>query len=107
MLRQHLTMGILVRHDHKKYNMTNYVPITEFNELTLDEKAWYLWHGATFLHVYEKSKYRVNLFHLNDYYIELWYHMEGNKVDSIKAFKSADLLEPFLQNIHIDNLLKQ
>jgi len=87
--------------------MTNYVPISEFNELTLDEKAWYLWHGATFLHVYEKSRYRVNLFYLNDYYIELWYHMDGNKVDSIKAFKSLEFLEPFLENIQIDKLLHQ
>jgi len=27
-------------------------------------------------------------------------------VDTIKAFKSAELLEPFLQNIYIDNVLK-
>ena len=85
--------------------MPNHVSINEFNELTLDEKAWYLWHGATFLHVYEKSKHRVNLFHLNDYYIELWYHMERNKVDNIRAFTSQELLEPFLENIHIENVL--
>ena len=86
--------------------MTNHIKIAEFNELTLDEKAWYLWHGATFLHVYESNTYRVNLFYLNDYYIELWYHMEGNKVDQIRAFKSLALLEPFLNNIQIDMLLE-
>jgi hypothetical protein len=86
--------------------MTNNVTIAEFNELTLDEKAWHLWHGATFLHVYEKQVYRINLFYLNNYYIELWYHKEGNKVDKIRAFTSPDLLEPFLENIHIGNILK-
>ena len=85
--------------------MTRQITITEFNELTLDEKAWYLWHGATFLHVYENSQYRVNLFYLNNYYIELWYHMKGNKVDQIRAFKSMSLLEPFLKNIQLDGLL--
>ena len=84
--------------------MTNYVNITEFNSLTLDEKAWYLWHGSTFLHVYEKTGYRINLFFLNDYYIELWYHKESNKVENIRAFTSVDLLEPFLSNIDISQV---
>ncbi len=85
--------------------MTYHIPITEFNGLTQDEKAWYLWHGATFLHVYEKEGYRINLFFLNDFYIELWYHKAGNKVDTIKAFTSAELLEPFLENIDISRVL--
>ncbi len=86
--------------------MTNNVTIAEFNELNMDEKAWYLWHGASFLHVYQKDKYRINLFYLNDYYIELWYHIDGNKVENIRAFTSIELLEPFLNNISIDCLVK-
>jgi hypothetical protein len=85
--------------------MTHHVTISEFNELSLDEKAWYLWHGATFLHVYENGGYRINLFHLNDYYIELWYHKAGNKVDTIRAFTSTELLEPFLKNIDISRIV--
>ena len=77
------------------------VTLNEFNELTTDEKDWHLWHGATFLHVYTTDQYRVNLFHLNDYYIELWYNISGNKVDHIRAFKSIELLAPFLDFIHI------
>lgn len=85
--------------------MKKYISITDFNELSVDEKAWYLWHGATFLHVYEKPSHRINLFYLNEFYIELWYNMEGNKVDNIRAFTSIDLLEPFLENIQIENII--
>ncbi|HEX5001623.1 MAG TPA: hypothetical protein VFW78_03940 [Bacteroidia bacterium] len=81
-----------------------YVNITEFNCLNMDEKAWYLWHGATFLSVFEKAGYRINLFHLNDYYIELWYNISENKVDHIRAFRSLDLLDPFLATIDIESL---
>ena len=84
--------------------MTN-VTISEFNELTMDEKAWYLWHGASFLHVYENGGFRINLFHLNNYYIELWYDIKGNKVEKIRAFTSIALLDPFLENIHIESLV--
>jgi len=83
------------------------VSITEFNELTLDEKAWYLWHGASFLHVYESSGFRINLFHLNNYYIELWYDIRQNSVGHIRAFTSIAFLEPFLDNIDINCLITE
>ncbi len=85
--------------------MKKYISIIDFNELSQDEKAWYLWHGATFLHVYENSAHRVNLFYLNNYYIELWYNMQGNKVDNIRAFTSIDLLDPFLDTIQIESII--
>jgi hypothetical protein len=79
--------------------------VTEFNLLTSDEKAWYLWHGATFLHVYEHFPYRVNLFHLNNFYIELWYCVNDNRIERIHAFTSLELLEPFLNNIHLGEIV--
>lgn len=81
---------------------TNDITIGRFNTLDMDEKSYYLWHGATFLHVYEEGEFRVNLFHMNDYYIELWYSMETNKIETIRAFTSIDCLEPFLKNIRLD-----
>ena len=83
----------------------NNVSISEFNSLTMDEKAWHLWHGACFLHVFEKDGYRINLFYLSNYYIELWYSISENKVETIRAFRSVRLLEPFLSNINLDKLL--
>jgi len=85
--------------------MTKNVSVVEFNGLTTDEQAWYLWHGATFLHVYENGKHRVNLFHLNNYYIELWYNLDGNNIEKIGAFTSTELLKPFLDRIDIDVVL--
>ncbi len=82
----------------------NNISISEFNQLTTDEKAWHLWHGAVFLHVVVSDGYRVNLFYFNDFYIELWYNVSENKVDHIRAFKSVKLLTPFLENISLGNL---
>jgi hypothetical protein len=82
--------------------MTDHISVAEFNILSVDEKAWYLWHGATFLHVYENGRYRVNLFHLKNFYIELWYDLEANNINKIDAFTSTDLLQPFLDRIDIE-----
>jgi hypothetical protein len=80
------------------------ITVQEFNELHTDEKAWHLWHGATFLHVFTANGYRVNLFYLKNYYIELWYNISDNKVDHIRAFQSVKLLSPFLDNISLGDL---
>lgn len=86
--------------------MTNSISINEFNDLDTDEKAWHLWHGASFLHVYEKPGLRINLFYLNNYYIELRYDINGSKVDNINAFQTTAKLDPFLENITIAGLLQ-
>ena len=85
--------------------MTESVSLTEFNGLSTDEKAWYLWHGATFLHVYENGKHRINLFHLNNFYIELWYNLESNGIEKVIAFSTTDRLKPFLDRINIEAVL--
>ncbi|MFM8950291.1 MAG: hypothetical protein ACKOKB_05870 [Bacteroidota bacterium] len=51
---------------------------------------------------YRNDTHRVNLFHLNDYYIELWYNTTSNQIDKIFAFRSIELLEPFLKYIELD-----
>ena len=82
--------------------MDTQLTAAEFNLLTNDEKSWYLWHGATFLMAYRTDAHRVNLFHLNDNYIELWYNTSNNRIDKIFAFRTIELLEPFLNYIELD-----
>ena len=82
--------------------MEQQLTAAEFNLLTNDEKSWHLWHGAAFLMAYRNETHRVNLFHQNDYYIELWYNTSSNQIDKIFAFRSIELLEPFLKYIELD-----
>ncbi len=81
------------------------VSLTKFNKLSLDEKAWYIWNGAVFLHVHEDKKYRYNLFFMNNYYIELAYNNESNEIDKIRAFFSDAFLTPYLDSIDIKKLM--
>jgi hypothetical protein len=78
----------------------------EFNNLTHDEQAWYIWNGAIHLHVREVYGYRVNLFSYNGYYIELWYSINENSIKKIKAFESTALLAPYLETIKLDELFE-
>ncbi|MBS1764466.1 MAG: hypothetical protein JSS90_05825 [Bacteroidetes bacterium] len=77
----------------------------EFNNLSHDEQTWYIWNGAIHLHVREVYGYRVNLFSLNGYYIELWYSIQENSIKKIKSFENSALLAPYLEDIRIDSLM--
>lgn len=84
--------------------MKNKITEEEFNKLTHDEQAWYIWNHASHLHVREVNGYRVNLFALYDFYIEVWYFVYDNSIKKIRAFESSDLLAPYLDLIKIEVL---
>jgi len=76
-----------------------------FNVLNFDEKAWHVWHHANFLMVRQNSYYRVNLYYMNGYYIQLWYHVNRNRIAKIAATRSNRIVDAYLQNISIDELI--
>ncbi len=81
------------------------VTINIFNDLTMDEKAWHIWNGAIFLHVYEDKTYRYNLFFMNTYYVEIWYDIANNDIAKIRAFYTDSILNSYLESIDIDFLM--
>ncbi len=78
--------------------------VEQFNALSFDEKAWHVWHHATFMIVRQNKQYRVNLYHMNGYYIQLWYHVKRNRIDKIAATYSTRVMDPYLKMIEIKEL---
>ena len=78
--------------------------VDKFNTLDFDEKAWHVWHHATFLIVRQNNKYRVNLYHLNGYYIQLWYHVKKNRIEKIAATPSHNVINPYLKLIQLEDI---
>lgn len=76
-----------------------------FNSLTFDEKAWHVWHHATFMIVRQNKQYRVNLYYFNGYYIQLWYHVKRNRIDKIAATPSNKVIDPYLNLIDLDDII--
>ncbi len=76
----------------------------QFNLMNFDSKAWHVWHHATFIIVRQNRQYRVNLYYLNGYYIQLWYNVKRNKIDKISATQSNRVLNSYLDLIELKNL---
>ncbi len=86
--------------------MTKDIPsVNKFNTLDFDEKAWHVWHHATFLIVRQNKSHRVNLYHLNNYYIQLWYDVKQNRIERIAATYSKRVVEPYLRLIEVKKFL--
>lgn len=78
--------------------------VDKFNTLDFDEKAWHVWHHATFLIVRQNNKYRVNLYYLNGYYIQLWYNVKKNRIEKIAATPSNAVINPYLKLIQLEDI---
>ncbi len=82
------------------------VAFEKFSKLSMEEKAWYLWNGGSFLMAYESESFRFNLFRINNYYVELIYNLKSNDIEKIRAFFTDALLVPYLQKIDISELVE-
>ncbi len=80
------------------------ITFERFNNMPIDEKAWYIWNDATFLMARENDRYRFNLFFMNSYYVELVYSFSENDINRIRAFSSEVFLKDYLREIDINGL---
>lgn len=49
--------------------------------------------------------YSILLFQVGSFYAEIFYHSHFNVIIKIKTFSNTDLLEPYLQQIELPDLL--
>jgi hypothetical protein len=80
--------------------MTSY----EFKSLDLNEQAVALLEGI-YLEIRFEGEHTVQLYSLNDFYVEVYYSPKGNRIIKLVSFRSTKLLDPFLSYIKIGGLL--
>lgn len=77
----------------------------EFNLLEINAQAELLWEEGVYLLVRQEAGYMVNLHALNSFFVEVWYNGKKNKIERIRAFKSREQLEPYIDDIDLEKLL--
>jgi len=70
----------------------------DFNALDENGKADAIWTGD-FLGGREENGLKVQLYSLTNFYVEVFYDEWANKILRFRAFKSYDLLTPYLAYI--------
>lgn len=77
------------------------ITLYEFNILPDNEKADTVWENGVFLLNRVVEGNAINLYSLNDFYVEIWYDQPNNKIIKIRSFKSTNPLDPYLDDISL------
>ena len=74
----------------------------------LDEidQADLICESGVFIGKRKDEYYNVLLFQVHGFYAEIFYHSHFNVIIKVNTFSDTDALEPYLQAISIDSLLK-
>ena len=55
--------------------------------------------------VRQDKKYFIELYQIDNFYVEAWYYREHKILVRLRSFSNPNLLQPWLQQINIDELL--
>jgi hypothetical protein len=77
-----------------------------FNNLSLNQKSSFLFPDGTYIAVRDYYNYKVQLYSLWGFYVEVWYHPKMNSIDKIEALNDEKSLKLYLSDIEIEDLLK-
>ena len=84
--------------------MDTNITLYEFNALSKNEKAEVLCECAIFLYERPDAVYRIALYYMPNFYVEVKYDMANNCITEFQLFTSTRLLEPYLSQIDISYL---
>ena len=73
-----------------------------FNLQSKEEKAIYTWDFGTFMASRMLGKHLINLYYVDNFFVEVWYTPENKIVYGVKSFSSDRCFEAYLDEIKID-----
>jgi hypothetical protein len=80
--------------------------LRQFNQLTRKEQRVLLLTEGTFLDERSTLRHDVMLYELDGFYAEAYFIKDTNKASFFKTFTDPGYLEPYLQQIDLQDLLE-
>ena len=76
--------------------------LQQFNSLPNDSKYLVLENNGVYLQVFRlEGKYKVALFALSAFYVEVWLDQVDDNIGKAEAFDEYEKLDPFLKEINL------
>jgi len=79
---------------------------SEFDSLTMFEKADIVFQKETYLNTREYYNQNINLYLVNDLYVEVWYKPGENQISEIKTAKAKGL-SLYKTPVNLNTLLEE
>lgn len=78
---------------------------TEYNKLSDEQRSVLLIENGMFIEDrIDDGKYKIVMYGLFNFYVEAFYHIENNKIETIQALANIDDWERYLQSLNLDLL---
>ena len=74
----------------------------QFNLKPFNERAKYTWRKGKYLACRVKTNFVINLYSVDNFYVETWINPDKISFNKIRSFKTRRGLEPYLKKITID-----
>lgn len=76
----------------------------KFKKLTIDQQANHVKRYGRYLSIRENRHFLIDLYCLEDFFVELWYSPNAVGINQIKPFKDLNKLDPYLKNINLNGI---
>jgi len=76
----------------------------QFNDLDELEQFEELWENGVHIGERQEDKYRIVLYQLHSFYVELFYHIEHNVLHRLRSFSSTEQLDAYLKMFNLNEL---
>ncbi len=76
----------------------------KFKKLTIDQQANYVKRFGKYLSIRENRHFLIDLYCIDDFFVELWYSPNSAGINQIKAFRGIEKLDPYLKNIDLSGI---
>lgn len=80
--------------------------LPDFIKLPIDLQVSYLWDNGQYLTSHTDQRYRINLYSVHHYFVEVWYDTKLGLVHAITAFHTSRRLESYVKTISITGILQ-
>ncbi|MCC9167538.1 hypothetical protein [Pontibacter harenae] len=73
----------------------------DFNGINLDERAQTVWKHGTFLTTRSAWGCRITLYHVGDFFAEVWHEPRHNHIVLVRGFKNKALLDAYTDQVDL------
>ncbi len=77
-----------------------------FNRLSDKGKCFHLKNNGTYMATRKEAGCWINLYTVNGYFTEVWFQLSDNKIVFVNTFDNKDILEKYIENIDITDLVE-
>lgn len=81
--------------------------IQHFNTLSKQDQQNNLLREGIFLAEREDGPFRIMLYQLDSFYVEVYFFNLYNKVAFLQSFTDTDALEPYLEQLNVTGMLNE